>query len=932
MKKTSVLTLAMLLLLAAVGSAQTNPNVFDISVDTSKTFAELDRTSTDYVLTKTGTGTLTMTDSLGDFKVGGSSSGASIAIWIQSGPAYFNLRNSSTNRNAITIGSETTTATLTTVGKALGEHYGSVTIYNGSELKFTSNDTSIASNTTLTFVGGGTISGSEFNYRDRSTTSSATPSVIAVTGANANALISANMRLIEGPQAYEINVVDSTGTLTISSSIYDYGGDYKNKGFIKTGAGTLVLSNHNTFAAKLGGGLDVQAGVVKLEQGEGTSAGSRVGTNTLSIASGAEVIAYADYMLGSGDDAVIPNVVVAGTLTTYGTTAMKTLTLNGGTVRPTATTDTLLFQERTNGVDQKISSTGTSTITTSLVLDAATEFAVTSGTLSVGAVSGTGLLTKTGAGKLTFTTPLIKTFTGKYNVQEGTLTLASPPEGIRDTKSPIDYIIGSVSTQATLEMNFKSLADHQGAITIYDGSTLITASDATVCDSNTLTFVGGGEVTAKSGGYYLFRNRLGGKSTNIVVTGTNAQAEMNLNAIWFVENSGNGVIFDIDDTNTLTLSGCMFNHSAGGGKGFTKTGAGTLVLSVLRQDYSIATGTSLSQFFGAIAISEGALQLGSDNGVSTNVTDLSLAAGTQFDLAGFDQTLAKISGTGSVTNSGAEASTLTLGYQKNYYTHDGSSTDPVYTSSTFAGTASGNVNLVIDANTETVTLSGANTYTGDTTVASGTLKLGADNAISSDSGVVQTRGTATIDLAGYDQTLGASEVSGNFINSVSATPTTLTLTPNSGTLSMEETYVGEGISVVSNGMFQPKDVEIAQGLTVNGTLVFDLDALRDGTALTLGDLNFGTDAAVSVLFDLDAIMSYERTSLVDVTNDANVDEVYRALLPLIEASQAGYYFNLDVTGGVLTLNLDHAAVPEPASWALLLLGLGLLFRRRGRRE
>ena len=80
-----------------------------------------------------------------------------------------------------------------------------------------------------------------------------------------------------------------------------------------------------------------------------------------------------------------------------------------------------------------------------------------------------------------------------------------------------------------------------------------------------------------------------------------------------------------------------------------------------------------------------------------------------------------------------------------------------------------------------MTLSGANTYTGATTISSGTLLVGAANAISSTSDVTDN---ATLDLNGFSDTIGALAGSGTVTSSAAGAVTlTVGATNDSGTFS-----------------------------------------------------------------------------------------------------------------------------------------------------
>ncbi|MBN9090041.1 MAG: autotransporter domain-containing protein [Reyranella sp.] len=123
--------------------------------------------------------------------------------------------------------------------------------------------------------------------------------------------------------------------------------------------------------------------------------------------------------------------------------------------------------------------------------------------------------------------------------------------------------------------------------------------------------------------------------------------------------------------------------------------------------------------------------------------------------------------------------------------------------------------------TGTLVLSGVNTYSGATTILSGTLRGGAANAFSANSAT--TVSTATIlDLGGYNQTIGSLAGSGTVTNSG----------PNTATL----TAGGDNGSTTFSGVIQ--DGAAQTGLTKTGTGTLTLSGTNTYTAGTT--VNAGT--------------------------------------------------------------------------------------------
>src|SRR4029077_4530033 len=122
-----------------------------------------------------------------------------------------------------------------------------------------------------------------------------------------------------------------------------------------------------------------------------------------------------------------------------------------------------------------------------------------------------------------------------------------------------------------------------------------------------------------------------------------------------------------------------------------------------------------------------------------------VAGGGTLDLNGFNQTVGSIAGAGSFV---LGANELTVGGNN--------------LSTEVSGAITGIGGSLVKVGTGTLTLSGTSTYTGATTVNTGTLRAGALNAFSPTSAFT-VAGGGTLDLNGFKQTVGSIAGAGSFV-------------------------------------------------------------------------------------------------------------------------------------------------------------------------
>jgi outer membrane autotransporter protein len=189
---------------------------------------------------------------------------------------------------------------------------------------------------------------------------------------------------------------------------------------------------------------------------------------------------------------------------------------------------------------------------------------------------------------------------------------------------------------------------------------------------------------------------------------------------------------DVAASTTTLLQGVIADGASSGS--LVKSGDGTLQLS--------ATNT----YSGATTVNAGTLRTGSATAIPSG-TALTIGASGTFDMNGFSGVFGALTGAGSVTNGGSATASITVG---------GNNSD-----STYSGTIQNGVGTLslTKVGSGQLTLSGANSYTGPTTISSGTLMLNGSlsSSVTVNSGAAISIGagsTGTIN-GNYTQAAGA---------------------------------------------------------------------------------------------------------------------------------------------------------------------------------
>ncbi len=302
----------------------------------------------------------------------------------------------------------------------------------------------------------------------------------------------------------------------------------------------------------------------------------------------------------------------------------------------------------------------------------------------------------------------------------------------------------------------------------------------------------------------------------------NAVQSLNINTtlvLTVANNVTNNNLITISGTSTLMVGG---NYSGGT---LTFSANGTLNIGGIFNPVTLnaSNGTINYDAAGAQTIFTGANYYnltvsGSGTktlqGTSTVTNSLNIVSGT-LDLNGYTLTVGDLQGNGNITSGVAGAVTLTSGSDNISSTYSGIIQD-----------GSGSLSLTKNG-TGILTLSGVNTYTGTTTISSGTLEVAAVGAIPNVSAVTDN---GTLDLAGNNTTIGSLAGSGTVTSSVAGAVTLTT---------------GDNTSTIFSGIIQNGSGTVA--LTKNGNGSFTLsgnNTFSGTTTLSTGTLNINSATAI----------------------------------------------------------------------------------------
>ena len=272
---------------------------------------------------------------------------------------------------------------------------------------------------------------------------------------------------------------------------------------------------------------------------------------------------------------------------------------------------------------------------------------------------------------------------------------------------------------------------------------------------------------------------------------------------------------------TATLNGALTTTAGAGVVGLTKTGAGTLQFG----------GASSLVFGGAgVTVAEGILKAGIANNLPAD-TLLTVAAGAGYDLNGFDQLSNDLTGAGFITNSANSAANLTI---------------DAATAVAFAGVLADNRAVspaslselrLVKQGADTLTLTGANTYVGTTTISAGKILVSGTGALGT--GAVTIDVGTTLEYARTDAFTVANELLGGGVLRLTGVGATARFTGDSQNTTLASIDVDAGTLQFGDGgttgeIFGATVLNLAAGTSLrfdrsDDQLQFSTDVFGDAT-------------------------------------------------------------------------------------------------------
>jgi autotransporter-associated beta strand protein len=515
----------------------------------------------------------------------------------------------------------------------------------------------------------------------------------------------------------------------------------------KTTSGLVILGAANSYT----GGTTISGGTVRIDNAAALSVGTvTIGGATLQAGTALtlanNIALTSDTTFDSNGHAFAMFGTVSGT-GNFTKAGLGNMTLSGANSWTGSTT--LNAGQLTLGTSTSLGNTGNSV------------------TLNGGALDLNGLnITQNGGLTLSGATLQNGTFnsSGAFNLQAGTVNAALAGAGAVSKTTGGLVILGAANsyTGGTTISNGTVRIDNAAALGVgtvnIGGATLQAGTALTLANNIALTsdttFDSNGNAFSLSGIVSGTGNFTKTGLGNMTLSGANSwtgsttlnAGQLTLGTSTSLGNTGNSVTlnggtldlngFSVTQNGGLTLAGATLQNGTFNSSGAFNLQAGT-VNATLAGSGAVAKTTAgvvilgaANTFTGGSTISAGTLQLGNAGALGNNANITAISGGT-LDLGGLTATQAVLSQSGGTVQNG----TINVGtYQLTGGTLAGTATVSAATAFDLqAGTVNGvlaGAGPLTKTTAGTVTLNGANTYTGVTTVNGGTFSVNGSTAVS----------------------------------------------------------------------------------------------------------------------------------------------------------------------------------------------------------
>jgi autotransporter-associated beta strand protein len=436
-----------------------------------------------------------------------------------------------------------------------------------------------------------------------------------------------------------------------------------------------------------------------------------------------------------------------------------------------------------------------------------------------GAIGGTGSVTQAGTGTLTLTGA--NTYTGGTTVSSGTLQVGAG--------GTTGSLVGGIANNGTVIFNRSDAVTFAGAIggngTVVQAGSGNATFTGVIGGAGSFRQEGSGTTTLTGNNTHTGGTVVAGGTLQIGAGGTTGAIAGNLtNNATVVFNRSDAVTF----AGAVAGSGNLVNAGSGnttfsgvisGAGNLRQAGTGTTIL------------TAANTYTGGTTIAAGTLQVG--------------AGGTTGSLAG------AITNNGTLAINRSDAVTISSAIAGN-----GTVVNAGGGNTTFEGVISGS-GALRQAGAGTTILAAAHTYTGGTTIAAGTLQVGAGGTTGGLTGAITNNGTLAINRSDAHTLTSAIAGSGNVVNAGGGATTFAGVISGTGALRQD----GAGTTILTAAHTYTGGTTIAAGtlqvgaggttgglvgnITNNGTLAINrsdattLDGVVSGTG-SLRHLGSGT--------------------------------------------------------------------------------------------